>query len=815
MTLTKIFTVCSDGTGSTSDSSAKDPNARRGTEKQNQDQGPSVHIYPFSSEDGPDGVIVKIQPPSRPADGKLEHVPCDLVLSIDVSGSMANAAPVPSRPGRPADDSGEEEEYGLSVLDLVKHGARTIIETLDARDRLGIVTFSTHTEVLQSLTPMTAESKAAAVEKIERMKPLDMTNLWHGIRDGLDLFRESKSKDNPPGSGGRVPALLVLTDGIPNHMCPPQGYVPKLQKMGPLPATIHTFGFGYRLESGLLKSVAEAGGGNYSFIPDAGMLGTVFIHAVANLQSTFANNARLRLTYPSYLGLQETTGEAVDKQEPLQLGGDVPDSLASLTILLSNVQYGQSRDVYLRFGTGVKVIQAEVEAGGSSPPIITAALDYQRFAPETHQAVAYRHALDIFSGPQLDRAEIAYHVSRSALVSFLSTIYPLKRPQLEHCPLRDPPSDLPTRLQALLASLPAANPEFASSHPGCRSLLTDLCGADFLNFDHRRLEDLNSNPATAAAASSSSSSSSSSSWTAAGQIALALLDGSYYRRWGMHYLPSIAGAHARQVCNSFKDAGPLRYGVDSPLFAACRERLDDAFEQLPAPAPSRTLPVRCSSRGGGGGRGPPLPVLASMKRYHDVENGCFAGCAKVLLATGRTVRIARLRKGMEVITPRGPRKVMAILRMEARRAAMCRVTSADAKRRLLVTPWHPILLALPGCVWAFPKDVPMKPVRYSGPVYSVLLERDEDANAHAIMVGGTWGVTMGHGLTEFEEGKPHDVRAHQFYGDYSRVSRALAMLPRTAGGVVLGRGLTRDPETGRVNGLSSSRARKSAFRAQV
>jgi Mg-chelatase subunit ChlD len=125
---------------------------------------------------------------------------------------------------------------------------------------------------------MTAESKAASVEKIERMKPLDMTNLWHGIRDGLGLFREpeSKSDDDPPGSisgpTGRVPALLVLTDGIPNHMCPPQGYVPKLQKMGPLRATIHTFGFGYRLESGLLKSVAEVGGGNYSFIPDAGML---------------------------------------------------------------------------------------------------------------------------------------------------------------------------------------------------------------------------------------------------------------------------------------------------------------------------------------------------------------------------------------------------------------------------------------------------------------------------------------------------------------------------------------------------------------
>jgi hypothetical protein len=42
--------------------------------------------------------------------------------------------------------------------------------------------------------------------------------------------------------------------------------------MEELPATIHTFGFGYNLRSSLLKSIAEVSGGNYAFIPDAGMI---------------------------------------------------------------------------------------------------------------------------------------------------------------------------------------------------------------------------------------------------------------------------------------------------------------------------------------------------------------------------------------------------------------------------------------------------------------------------------------------------------------------------------------------------------------
>lgn len=59
---------------------------------------------------------------------------------------------------------------------------------------------------------------------------------------------------------------------MPNHQCPPQGYVPKLLQRESIPAAIHTFGFGKALRSGLLKSIADVGGGNYAYIPDSSML---------------------------------------------------------------------------------------------------------------------------------------------------------------------------------------------------------------------------------------------------------------------------------------------------------------------------------------------------------------------------------------------------------------------------------------------------------------------------------------------------------------------------------------------------------------
>merc|ERR1719421_2534882 len=63
---------------------------------------------------------------------------------------------------------------------------------------------------------------------------------------------------------------------------------------------VRTFGFGYSLDSKLLEEIAVTGnGGTFSFIPDAGMVGTIFIHAVASILSSVqgVSGAALRVHY--------------------------------------------------------------------------------------------------------------------------------------------------------------------------------------------------------------------------------------------------------------------------------------------------------------------------------------------------------------------------------------------------------------------------------------------------------------------------------------------------------------------------------------
>merc|ERR1719486_240914 len=68
-----------------------------------------------------------------------------------------------------------------------------------------------------------------------------------------------------------------------------------------------------------------------------------------------------------------------------------------------------------------------------------------------------------------------------------------------------------------------------------------------------------------------------------GQIAMSVSRSDWFRRWGIHYLPSIQRAHELQQCLNFKDPGMQHYGGE--LFRDVRDAADDRFNELPAPTP--------------------------------------------------------------------------------------------------------------------------------------------------------------------------------------------------------------------------------------
>jgi len=271
-------------------------------------------------------VFVSVQPPDAPDTGK--PLPCDITCIIDTSGSMGREATI-------QDAAGNTERHGLSLLDVAKHGVRTVINTLHATDRLCLVSFSSAATTILPLTNMDKTGQDLAQQKLDELCASGGTDIWQGLSHGLDGLRTGMEK-------GRFGHIMLLTDGVSQSR---DSIMPNLQQYRKtherLPGTISTFGFGYNLDSRLLVELAEEGSGSYSFIPDAGFVGTVFVNTLSNLLVTMAHEVYLSL---------ETDLEC--------LPGDLPVTKQDgyIRVKLGTLQYGQTKDILLRMKTGAAEI---------------------------------------------------------------------------------------------------------------------------------------------------------------------------------------------------------------------------------------------------------------------------------------------------------------------------------------------------------------------------------------------------------------------------------------------------------------------------
>jgi len=256
--------------------------------------------------------------------------PIDIVCAVDVSGSMGVNAAL-------TDVSGSENN-GLTILDLVLHAVKTISKTLGPRDRLAIVKYSTDASTVQKLVNMDETGQNIINNKIKTMSPGGQTNLWDGLYQSLEILRIRPDTEQV----GRNSSVILLTDGVPN-IEPPSGHIEMIRKYkdeGKLKCSIDTFGFGYNLKSELLKELAIEGYGTYNFIPDSGMVGTVFVNTIANLITKKSSSLKLSI------GLDNGVQFAPD-ESAVSRGLDLIRTSWGGKINTGIVQYGQDKTVVM------------------------------------------------------------------------------------------------------------------------------------------------------------------------------------------------------------------------------------------------------------------------------------------------------------------------------------------------------------------------------------------------------------------------------------------------------------------------------------
>jgi len=578
-------------------------------------------------------------------------------------------------------DGGQNQNFGFSVLDIVKHSVSTIIEILGDDDHFSLVTFTDVASVVLDLVQMNAEGKKNAKEKLEKLKPLKTTNIWDGLVKGLDVLSR--------GSNQKPSHILLLTDGVPNRS-PEGGEGPALNNFlqanpSALRYTINTFGFGYNLDSPLLRNLAGQTKGQFVFIPDSALVGTVFVHAISNLLCTLATNAVINVAVENAI-LTDSEENQFTSPHQFVVGSVLHGQARSLplTVTFPNPVHDDARsfvNVSAQFYVPGQDIAKTIAS--SEIEVVTT---QRSISALINRATELRARLPVVLLRALERVgdnKDSNTVIQQVVNPFITEVEALIRQTEEYLENNDD-DDKGT---------------VANTRNQLHGLLTDVRGEGCL-----------------------------------------ALNPTNFGRWGKHYIPSLALAHNYQIRNNFKDPGVQFYGGD--LFNQVKTMAEDIFMKLPPPTPSKRTTAGASANAAGTG------VQSMQNHFYNSANPCFAGTCLVSLADGSSKELFKVQRGDRILTSTVNQTKATVTCLvetiipEGQGVALVNLPGS----KLRVTPWHPVRI---DGEWRFPADVahqagdtPRVELDCRA-VFSLVL----DAH-HVAVIDGVECVCLGHGLTD-------------------------------------------------------------------
>jgi len=214
-------------------------------------------------------------------------MPTLFIPVIDNSGSMGTSSVDTTQ------DSSDAAAFSRS--DLVRHAVATQIELLRPEDQMALVLFDNNATIALATTQMTDAGRAAAKTQLPKIGPNGGTSIWSGLQKALTIAGK-------PENVSKNIVIILQTDGESDpSLNPPRGIPDTFRAWKDahpeVKFTLHTigYGFGSSLDMALLRRLADIGGGTANYVPDGSMVGTVFIHMLANLMTCQYRGVRLHI----------------------------------------------------------------------------------------------------------------------------------------------------------------------------------------------------------------------------------------------------------------------------------------------------------------------------------------------------------------------------------------------------------------------------------------------------------------------------------------------------------------------------------------
>ncbi|MEM9862167.1 MAG: von Willebrand factor type A domain-containing protein [Myxococcota bacterium] len=201
-----------------------------------------------------------------------ERKPVNLVFVIDVSGSMS----------------------GSNRLGLVKRSLAMLVDQLDGRDSVAIVTYGSSARTQLPPTRVSSRGRDRLHGVIATLSVEGSTNAQAGLELGYQLAARHRQRN-------AVNRVVLCSDGVANvGLTSAEALLSRVAREAESGVTITTAGFGLgSYNDNLMEQLADRGNGNYAYIDSADEARRVFVDQLRGTLEVVAKDVKIQMTFDS------------------------------------------------------------------------------------------------------------------------------------------------------------------------------------------------------------------------------------------------------------------------------------------------------------------------------------------------------------------------------------------------------------------------------------------------------------------------------------------------------------------------------------
>jgi Mg-chelatase subunit ChlD len=245
---------------------------------------------------------------------------------------------------------------GGQPLEFAKRGVLKLVKHLLPTDTLHFITYATRSQVVFRNGDLSEVGKETLKSTVASIRADGQTNLFGGLQAAVDLFNETLAEEGGHCTESQVRRIFLFSDGQVNCGVTDKGEIQRrVAEWAAQGITTSSFGIGSYFDEPLMRGIAEAGKGKYTYLATAQDIPKLVSKSVHGLVDLFGSEATIDVR-----GMHHTTVSRIyGADDDLDNEGYKDSAIATPGLLaLGDLHRGSARRV---------LVELEVAAPGGMP----------------------------------------------------------------------------------------------------------------------------------------------------------------------------------------------------------------------------------------------------------------------------------------------------------------------------------------------------------------------------------------------------------------------------------------------------------------